>query len=71
LPQVAVYADHHYGAAKRIIDGRAATSVECFTNARRPDEIAAMLAGPNASAAARANADQLLAHAKKWKRQNG
>jgi DNA repair protein RecN (Recombination protein N) len=68
LPQVAVYADRHYGAAKRIVAGRTVTSVECFNDAQRTDETAAMLAGPRASAAARANAHQLLEQARTWKR---
>ena len=69
LPQVAVYADSHYTATKRLVDGRTVANVTCLSDEQRAEEVAMMLVGPQAGETARANAEQLLGHAGEWKRQ--
>ncbi len=69
LPQVAVYADYHYAATKRLADGRTVASVSCLSDEQRAEEVAMMLVGPQAGETSRMSADQLLGHAGEWKRQ--
>lgn len=67
LPQVACYADHHYVVEKDVVDGRAITNVKTVEGSSRVDELAAMLAGPRAGAAAIQGAKELLDAAARWK----
>jgi DNA repair protein RecN (Recombination protein N) len=59
-PQVAARATQHLRVAKRIAQGRAATTVERLDGDARREEIARMLAGAKVTDAARAAADALL-----------
>jgi DNA repair protein RecN (Recombination protein N) len=68
LPQVASYADAHYVVAKSVDGGRTTTTVTPLTPEARTQEIALMLAGPNAGPAARRSAEELLGRAEEWKR---
>ena len=70
LAQVAAYADSHYVAGKRLDDGRTVATVERLTDGDRVEELTAMLAGTNAGAAARRNAEELLERVGQWKRRS-
>lgn len=61
LPQIAAAADHHYLIRKGEDNGRTVTQVEALEPEARIEEIARMLAGDAATAAARANARDLIA----------
>jgi len=63
LPQIASYADAHYGISKHERDGRTVTEVRLLEGEERLLELAAMLGGRGGSAAALAAARELLARA--------
>jgi DNA repair protein RecN (Recombination protein N) len=63
LPQVAAAAAVHYHVRKHVEDGRTRSEIERLTDEARVDELARMLGGREAGAAARANAAELLVEA--------
>ena len=63
LPQIAAYADAHFGIRKVERAGRTLTDVRRLTDEERLDELAAMIGGPAGGAAAQASAQELLARA--------
>ena len=63
LPQVAAFADGHYHVGKRVLAGRTHTEIVRIDGDSRVDELARMLGGRQAGAAARENAMELLAEA--------
>ncbi len=63
LPQIASYADAHYGITKRERDGRTVTEVTHLEGEERLRELAAMLGSRGGSAASLAAARELLARA--------
>ncbi len=67
LPQVAAYGDVHYLVSKEVVGGRTVTRVRRLDPEERLSELSAMLAGPQAGAAARASARELLGQAAAWK----
>jgi DNA repair protein RecN (Recombination protein N) len=66
LPQIAAYADAHFGVAKREADGRTITEVRRLDGEERVAELAAMLAGPSGGPEAVAAARRLLQDARRW-----
>ena len=66
LPQIAALGDRHYRVAKATDDKRTTTSVERLADAERVAELSTMLGGAQ-TAAARANAADLLKRGKQWK----
>lgn len=67
LPQIAAMGDCHYRVAKAVHDDRTTTHVEALPHGERVLELSQMLGGTR-TAAAQANADDLLARAGDWKR---
>ncbi len=59
LPQIAAHADAHFGIRKVERGGRTVTEVRRLTDDERVEELAAMIGGPTAGAAARASARDL------------
>jgi DNA repair protein RecN (Recombination protein N) len=68
LPQMAAYADAHYVGAKHLAQGRTITRVQRTEGDERVRELALMLAGERAGAAAHEGARELLSEAAAWKR---
>src|SRR5262249_32013672 len=68
LPQIAALGDRHFRVAKASDERRTTTSVEDLTAPERVVELSAMLGGAD-TAAARANASELLARDAEWKQQ--
>jgi DNA repair protein RecN (Recombination protein N) len=60
LPQIAGKADHHWKVAKEVKGEQTFTSVEEIRDEKRVNELAEMLGGKKLSAAALANAKELL-----------
>lgn len=60
LPQIAGKADHHWKVAKEVRGEQTFTSVEVIHDDKRVNELAEMLGGKKLSAAALANAKELL-----------
>jgi len=60
LPQIAGKAEHHWKVAKEVRGERTFTSVEILQDDKRINELAEMLGGKKLSAAARANARELM-----------
>jgi DNA repair protein RecN (Recombination protein N) len=60
LPQVAAYADRHYGVRKRVASGRTEARVASLEGSARVEELARMLGGRRATPAARRHASDLL-----------
>ena len=60
LPQIAGKADHHWKVAKEVRGEQTYTSVEVIQDDKRINELAEMLGGKKLSAAALANAKELL-----------
>jgi DNA repair protein RecN (Recombination protein N) len=60
LPQIAGKADYHWKVAKEVRDDQTYTSVEEIQEEKRVNELAEMLGGKKLSAAALANAKELL-----------
>jgi len=67
LPQVAAYADAHYLVTKASTGDRTTTAVTRLSNEERVGEVALMLGGVRAGAAARQGAEELLSSAAVWK----
>ena len=63
LPQVAAAAAVHYHVRKTVSDGRTRSEIFRLTDDARVEELARMLGGKEAGAAARANAAELLVEA--------
>jgi DNA repair protein RecN (Recombination protein N) len=63
LPQVAVFAAHHYLVAKSVAAGRTATEVTLLDAAARVEEVARMLGGVSVTATTREHAREMLAGA--------
>ena len=63
LPQVAAAAAVHYHVRKTVSDGRTRSEISRLTDDARVEELARMLGGKEAGAAARANAAELLVEA--------
>jgi DNA repair protein RecN (Recombination protein N) len=63
LPQIAAHADAHFGIRKVERGGRTVTEVRRLTDDDRVEELAAMIGGPAAGAAATASAHDLLERA--------
>lgn len=61
LPQIAGKAEHHWKVSKSVNDESTFTSVESISGEQRVNELAEMLSGKKLSAAALANAKELLA----------
>lgn len=70
LPQVACFADAHYRITKVVIEGRTGTQVERLAAEEQVEELAAMLAGVEASHTARQSALEILLNAEQWKEKN-
>jgi DNA repair protein RecN (Recombination protein N) len=68
LGQIAAYADAQFRIEKSQRDGRTVTNVHRLTDEERVDELAAMLAGAEGGAGARASAQELLERAEAWRR---
>ena len=60
LPQVAVYADHHFQVQKRIEGGRTTTTVIPLDDASRIEEISRMLGGMTITETTRRHAREML-----------
>ncbi len=60
LPQIAACGHAHYRIEKRVSRGRTTTSVERLDRAGREEELARMIGGETVSAAAKANAREML-----------
>jgi DNA repair protein RecN (Recombination protein N) len=60
LPQIAAHADAHFGIRKVERAGRTVTEVRRLSDDDRVEELAAMIGGPAAGAAATASARDLL-----------
>ena len=63
LPQIAVYADHHYRIVKQVAAGRTQTTILPTSGNDRIKEIARMLGGQKITDAAMNNAVEMLANA--------
>jgi DNA repair protein RecN (Recombination protein N) len=63
LPQVASLGDHHWKVAKEVRGGRTFVAVRSLVGRERVDEIARMLGGEEAAAAARDHAEAMLSEA--------
>ncbi|MFM7726482.1 MAG: DNA repair protein RecN [Flavobacteriales bacterium] len=61
LPQIAGKAEHHWKVSKAVSNDTTVTSVELISGEQRVNELAEMLGGKKKSAAALANAKELLA----------
>ncbi|WIG61800.1 MAG: DNA repair protein RecN [Ktedonobacterales bacterium] len=66
LAQIAALGDRHYRVAKASDDNRTSTRVSTLADGERVAEVSQMLGGAN-TAAARANATELLARGAAWK----
>jgi DNA repair protein RecN (Recombination protein N) len=71
LPQIAAHADAHFRIAKRERDGRTVTEVTRLDRAARVAELAEMLGGSSETAAAHAQAGELLDRAVAWRSRSG
>ncbi|MGD0861928.1 MAG: DNA repair protein RecN [Candidatus Limnocylindrales bacterium] len=71
LGQIAAYADAQFRIEKRQREGRTVTEVHRLTEEERVEEVAAMLAGAEGGAGARAGAEELLQRADAWRRSAG
>ncbi len=69
LPQIAAFADAHFRVEKHTAGGRTRTCVTRLDDAARVEELARMLGGARVTASAREHAAQLLAEARKLRRQ--
>ena len=64
LPQVASFADHHFGVRKAVADGRTLTTLELLSEEDRVEEIARMLAGDQRTEVSLSHAQELIAAAR-------
>lgn len=60
MPQVAVFADHHFLVSKRVDEGRTVTSLQQLGDSERRDEIARMLGGVSITAKTREHAAEMI-----------
>lgn len=67
LPQIAIFADTHFGVHKEFADERTSSILKKLDGESRLRELAAMLAGPEFSKTAMANAGELMESAKSAK----
>jgi DNA repair protein RecN (Recombination protein N) len=67
LPQIAAYADAHFGVLKSARDGRTITEVRPLDREGRIVELAHMIGGPAGGPAALASARELLDRAEAWR----
>jgi DNA repair protein RecN (Recombination protein N) len=70
LPQIAVYADAHFGVRKEVSGERAFSKLENLNSELRLRELALMLAGPGYSDTTYKNVSELMQKAVGWKNQN-
>jgi DNA repair protein RecN (Recombination protein N) len=61
LPQVASFADHHFGVRKAVARGRTRTTVDLLGEEERIEEVARMLAGDRRTAVSLSHARELIA----------
>ncbi|HZT09289.1 MAG TPA: DNA repair protein RecN [Chloroflexota bacterium] len=71
LPQVAAYADAHFGVNKIEVHGRTVTRVARLEGSERVEELAVMLGGPGGGRDLRDTAQRLLDRAEEWKTGSG
>ena len=71
LPQIAAMADNHFGITKSEKDGRTVTEVKKLLQYESVEELTRLLGGAAETAAAKANAKEMIAMAKKVKKQVG
>jgi DNA repair protein RecN (Recombination protein N) len=71
LPQIAAFADTHFGVRKTTYGKRTVSTMEKFSDDTRLNEIAVMLAGPQYTKISLKSASELLRNAEKWKRAAG
>jgi DNA repair protein RecN (Recombination protein N) len=64
LPQIAVFADHHFKVEKSVRDERTLSTVRRLNSKEQPEEIARMLGGLKITAKTRAAARELLLQAR-------
>ncbi len=64
LPQVASFADHHFGVRKKVAGGRTKTTVASLETSERVEEIARMLAGDQRTDVSLSHAEEMIALAK-------
>lgn len=64
LPQIAVYADHHFQVRKAVFDNRTQTQVKLLTPLEQAEEVARMLGGIRITKHTRAAAREMLKLAK-------
>jgi DNA repair protein RecN (Recombination protein N) len=64
LPQIAVFADHHYKVEKAVIGERTQSSVRKLSRKEQEEEIARMLGGLRITAKTRAAAAEMLKDAR-------
>lgn len=64
LPQIAVYADHHFQVRKSVVDDRTQTQVKLLTHVEQAEEVARMLGGIRITKHTRAAAREMLKLAK-------
>jgi len=60
LPQIAIFADHHYLIEKKEAGGRACTTIRAVTGEERTEEVARMLSGARLTETSRKHAEQML-----------
>jgi DNA repair protein RecN (Recombination protein N) len=70
LPQIAVYADAHFGVQKQTVDQRTSSTLKKLEDDAQIIELAIMLAGADYSKTALKNARELLQKADIWKKTN-
>jgi DNA repair protein RecN (Recombination protein N) len=68
LPQIAAYADAHFGVHKTFNQNRTTSTLEKLSAGLRFKELAAMLDGPDFSSIALDNANELIKKAETWKK---
>jgi DNA repair protein RecN (Recombination protein N) len=71
LPQIAAYADAHFGIRKTERGGRTVTEVQRLAGDERVAELAAMIGGAAGGPAAEASARELLARAEAFRAERG
>ena len=60
LPQIAVFADHHYVIEKKASGGRTRTYIRRVSGDQRTEEVARMLSGAKLTDASRKHAEQMI-----------
>jgi DNA repair protein RecN (Recombination protein N) len=67
LPQIAVFADAHFGVRKEFVDERTSSILRKLEGKARLAELASMFAGPKFSETAMKNARESMGQAETWK----